>query len=81
MKKETVFTLIKLPSEEVSNTERSNNALKQKNVHSFMTQIMDNSQFLLSVTTKFIFPDQVELIKYKALNMTKYKYIMNNNIY
>ena len=38
MKKETVFTLIKLPSEEVSNTERSNNALKQKNVRSFMTQ-------------------------------------------
>jgi hypothetical protein len=37
---------------------------------------MDNSQFLLSVTTKFILPDQVELIKYKELNMTKYKYIM-----
>jgi len=55
-KKKIVFQLIKLPSKEVSNTERSNNALKQKNVHSFMTQEswIISPQFLLSVTTKFI---------------------------
>jgi len=68
-KKYCISHSFKLPSKEVSNTEGSNNALKQKNVliHND-TKVMDISQVLLSVTTKFILPDQLELIQHTALN-------------
>jgi hypothetical protein len=71
-KKALCSQLFKLPSKELGNTERRNNALKQKKVHSFiLTQVMDNFLVFVQCDYKICFSRSGGISKYKALN-TKY---------